>query len=142
MEILGFDYPDDAWFLLEEDVWCRPAEDGSLVVGVTAFGIHLAGDFYMCRPKAAGTELAQGEPVAVAELSKSVVAIRSPVSGRVVEANPLLAEAPELVHREPYGRGWLARIAPSRWERDRARLAHGEALRAAAVARMRAADAG
>ena len=141
MEILGFEYPDDAYFLLEEDMWCRPGEDGALTVGVTAFGIHLSDDFYMCRPKRAGTGLAQGDPVAVAELSKSVVAIRSPVSGRIVEANALLADAPELVHREPYGRGWLVRIAPSRWDEDRGRLAHGASLREAAIARMRAADA-
>src|SRR5690554_2004264 len=142
MEILGFEYPDDAYFLLEEDVWCRPGEDGAMTVGVTAFGIHLSGDVYMCRPKPAGTQVAQGGPVALAELSKSVVAIRSPLTGRVVEANPLLADRPELVHREPYGRGWLVRIAPGRWHGDLARLAHGDSLRARATARMRAADAG
>lgn len=137
MDILGFEYPGDAYFLLEEDMWCRPCADGHMEVGVTAFGIHLSGDFYMCRPKPVGTELAQGQAVAVAELSKSVVAIRSPVSGRVAEVNPLLADKPELVHREPYGRGWLVRIEPTRWHEDLARLAHGESLVAAATARMR-----
>ena len=137
MEILGFEYPDDAHFLLEEDIWCRPRADGRVEVGVTAFGIHLSGDVYMCRPKPVGTELAQGQSVAVAELSKAVVAIRTPVSGLVAEVNPLLADAPGLVHREPYGRGWLVRIEPTRWHEDQARLAHGESLVAAATARMR-----
>lgn len=140
MDILGFDYPDDAYFFLEEDMWCRPLADGRMEVGVTAFGIHLSGDFYMCRPKPAGTDVAQGQPIAVAELSKSVVAIRTPVSGRVVAANPLLEDTPELVHREPYARGWIVRIAPARWDEDLARLAHGESLAAAAIARMRLED--
>lgn len=140
MDILGFDHPDDAYFFLEQDVWCRPLADGSMEVGVTSFGIHLSGDFYMCRPKPPGTELSQGQTVAVAELSKSVVAIRTPVSGRVVEANPLLEDTPELVHREPYGRGWLVRIAPTRWDEDLARLVHGDALVAAATVRMRLED--
>lgn len=137
MDILGFAYPDDAYFFLERDMWCRPCADGCVEIGVTAFGIHLSGDFYMCRPKPVGTVLAQGETVAVAELSKTVVAIKTPVSGRVVEVNALLADTPELVHRDPYGRGWLVRIAPARWSEDLVRLAHGESLAAAATARMR-----
>lgn len=137
MDILGFDYPDAAYFYLLHDMWCRPCGDGRMEVGVTAFGIHLSGDFYMCRPKPVGTLLGQGETLAVAELSKSVVAIKSPVSGEVVERNPLLEDAPELVHQDPYGRGWLVRIAPSRWQADLAQLAHGDALPAAAQARMR-----
>ncbi len=140
MDILGFEYPDDAWFFLEQDMWCRARADGSMEVGITAFGIHLSGDVYMCRPKPAGTELVQGQTLAVAELSKAVVAIRSPVTGRVIEVNPLLEDTPELVHREPYARGWIARIAPARWAEDLARLAHGESLAAAATARMRPED--
>lgn len=137
MDILGFDYPDARWYDLREDLWCRPCDDGRMEVGVTAFGIHLSGDFYMCRPKPLGTVLQQGETLAVAELSKSVVAIRSPVSGEVMERNPLLEDTPEVIHQDPYGRGWLVRIAPSRWGDDQARLAHGDALLHAAQARMR-----
>lgn len=137
MDVLGFAYPDDAYFYLAHDMWCRPCADGSIEVGITAFGIHLCGDFYMCRPKPAGTVLVQGETVAVAELSKSVVSIKTPVSGRVVEVNPLLADTPEFVHLEPYGRGWLVRISPGRWEEDLARLANGKSLGFWATARMR-----
>lgn len=137
MNILGFEYPDDAYFYLPQDMWCRACSDGRVEVGVTTFGIHLSGDFYMCRPKSAGTVLAQGETLAVAELSKSVVAIKSPLSGEVVERNPLLEETPEVIHQDPYGRGWLVRIAPSRWDADLAQLAHGSTLEAAAQARMR-----
>lgn len=137
MDIRGFAYPDDAWFFLAHDMWCRPHEGGCMEVGITAFGVHLSGDFYMCRPKPVGTVLRQGETVAVAELSKAVVSIKSPLSGRVVQVNPLLAETPELVHRDPYGRGWLVRIAPERWTEDLANLAHGESLALDATARMR-----
>ena len=137
MHILGFDYPDAAYFYLPHDMWCRPCGDGRVEVGVSAFGIHLSGDFYMCRPRPPGTVLAQGQTLAVVELSKSVVAIKTPVSGEVVECNPLLEDSPEIVHQDPYGRGWLVRIAASRWPEDLAQLAHGQALPDAAMARMR-----
>ena len=137
MDILGFAYPDDAYFLLEEDMWCRPCDDGGVEVGITSFGIHLAGDFYMCRVKSPGTRLAQGDTLAVAELSKSVVAIKTPLAGRILALNPLLDDTPEVVHRDCYGRGWLARLAPAHWEQDLGRLAFGAGLAAAATARMR-----
>lgn len=137
MKILGFDYPDELYYWLERDMWCRRLDDGRVQVGVSAFGIHISGDFFMCRPKPVGTELEQGQTVAVAELSKSVVAIKSPVSGIVCEVNPLLEDKPELVHRDPYGQGWLVCIQPSRWADDVLNLSFGPALAAAASRRMR-----
>jgi glycine cleavage system H protein len=136
MRILDFDYPDDCFYFLERDMWCRAMEDGRMQVGVTSFGIHLSGDFYMCRPKPPGTVVAQAETLGVAELSKSIVAIKTPVSGTVVQVNPLLEETPEVIHQQPYGRGWLAVIEPSQWHTDLARLAHGAPLEAAAIQRM------
>ncbi|WP_411886590.1 glycine cleavage system protein H [Polaromonas sp. YR568] len=137
MQILGFDYPDECFYLLERDMWCRPLADGRLQVGVTSFGIHLSGDFFMCRPKPVGTTTGQGETLAVAELSKSVVAIKTPVSGAISEINPLLEDTPEIIHQDPYGQGWLVTITPNRWEQDLPQLAHGPQLEAAATARMR-----
>lgn len=137
MQILGFDYPDEGFYLLERDMWCRPLADGRLQVGVTSFGIHLSGDFFMCRPKPVGTTVEQGQTLGVAELSKSVVTVKTPVSGTISEINPLLDDTPEIIHQDPYGRGWLVAITPSRWAQDLPQLAHGSDLQAAATARMR-----
>jgi glycine cleavage system H protein len=136
MLILGFEYPEDCFYMLEHDMWCKPQASGRVLVGVTAFGIHLSGDFYMCRPKPSGTPLLQGQTLALAELSKSVVSIKSPASGTVVEVNPLLEATPEIVHQDPYGRGWLALMAPDCWHENLALLAHGAALRDKALQRM------
>ena len=137
MQILGFDYPDEGSYLLERDMWCRPLPDGRLQVGVTTFGIHLSGDFFMCRPKPVGTLVEQGQTLGVAELSKSVVTIKTPVSGTISEINPLLDDTPEIIHQDPYGRGWLVAITPGRWAQDLPQLAHGPGLESAATARMR-----
>jgi len=137
MKILGFDYPDELYYWLERDMWCRQLGDGRVQVGVSAFGIHISGDFYMCRPKPVGTVLEQGQTLAVAELSKSVVAIKTPVSGVVCEVNPLLEDTPELVHRDPYGQGWLVCLEPQRWDEDLQQLSVGAGLEAAATRRMR-----
>ncbi len=137
MRILGFEYPESLYYWLERDMWCRQLDNGQMQVGVTAFGVHISGEFFMCRPKSPGTSLTQGDTVAVAELNKSVVTIKTPVSGVVREVNPRLAETPELIQHEPYGHGWLVCIEPLSWERDLLALSHGSALREAAARRMR-----
>lgn len=137
MRILGFEYPEHRFYLLEHDMWCKELDDGRMQVGVSAFGVYLSGDFFMCRPKPAGTVVEQGRTLGVVELSKAIVTVKTPVSGTIAEVNPLLADTPELIHQDPYGRGWLATIAPNRWLQDLRQLAHGAALEAAARARMR-----
>ena len=137
MNILGFEYPDELYYWLERDLWCQRLESGLVRVGITTFGVHISGDFYMARPKAVGAVLAQGQTLAVVELSKSVIAIKTPISGAVRAVNPLLEDTPEVIHQDPYGRGWLVEIEPTQWEVDLQALQHGAALPAAAERRMR-----
>lgn len=129
MLIKGFDFPDELCFHADHQVWARLEEGGAVArVGITALGIHLAGgEIYMARPKMVGAVVAQGGSVAVVELAKSIVSVKSPVSGTVVEVNARLGATPELVHRDPYGEGWLARLSLSGFEADRAALVQGEA---------------
>jgi glycine cleavage system H lipoate-binding protein len=51
-------------------VWVEPLADGSMRVGVTALGVKLSGEFFMCRPKPVGQVLERGRSMAVAELAK------------------------------------------------------------------------
>jgi len=44
MQILGYDYPDDCYFDLENDMWCRDVGDGRMQVGVSAFGVKISGN--------------------------------------------------------------------------------------------------
>jgi glycine cleavage system H protein len=131
MDVGGFDFPDALFYLPLEQVWARVDADGTATVGITALGIHLAGEIYMCRPKGLGFAVEQSRSVAVVELAKSIVSVKSPVSGDVVEVNARLAQQPELVHTDPYGAGWLARLKLTRWDGDQAALVHGDTVPAA-----------
>jgi glycine cleavage system H protein len=137
MKLLGFDYPADRWYCLERDLWVLPMPPTGLRVGITAFGVHISGSFFMCRPKPAGTELHRGDTLAVLELNKSVVTIKSPVSGVVRAVNPALADHPELIEQSPHDQGWLVELCPTDWAHDQTRLHHGPGLAQAALTRMR-----
>ena len=83
---------------------------------------------YRCRAKRVGTKLAQGETVAVVALFTSIVAVKTPGSATVVQVNEALEDRPELVHRDPYGAGWIARRRLSDLARDMAELVTGNAV--------------
>lgn len=121
-------FPDDLYYLVEHDVWARPHGDGTATVGITALGIKLSGEIHMCRAKPVGSEIAQGRAMAVVELAKAIVSVKSAVTGTVVEVNTRLGPAPELVHVDPYGEGWIARLALADFDTDRAALVHGDAV--------------
>lgn len=121
----------DLHYLVEHQVWARLHEDGTATVGITQLGIRLSGEVYMCRAKRVGTALAQGDTVAVVELSKAIVAVKSPVSGTIIEVNDALDDQPEWVHREPYGAGWIARLQLTDFAADQTALLQGDAAASA-----------
>ena len=127
MLISDHEFPDDLHYLVEHQTWARLHGDGTATVGITRMGIKLAGEIYMCRPKSVGSEVEAGRSIAVVELAKSIVSVKSPVSGIVLEVNAALEEQPELVHRDCYGAGWLARVRVT----ASPVLAHGDNLAAA-----------
>ena len=137
MKVLGFDYPDELYYWLERDMWARVCENGCVQVGITAFGVRISGSFFMCRPKPVGTEVTQGQTIALVELNKSVVTVKTPISGVVRAINPTLAEHPETIEHSPYDQGWLVEVEPTQWNHDLAQLHHGADLAFAATTRMR-----
>ena len=126
--------PSDLYYDIENQVWARLENDGSATVGITQLGIQLSGEIYMCRAKRVGTEVDQGATVAVVELAKAIVAVKSPVAGTVAAYNQAVRDKPALVHRDPYGAGWIARLTLKDFAADQAQLVHG----AAALTAMRA----
>jgi glycine cleavage system H protein len=131
MLISGHDFPDDLWYSVEHQVWAR-VEGEVATVGITALGVMLAGgEIYMARPKTVGSAVECGRSIAVVELGKAIVSVKSPLSGVVVAVNEALAARPELVHLDPFGAGWLARLRGADFAAEQALLVHGEAVRAA-----------
>ena len=93
---------DHEWLRLE-------GNDG--VVGITHFAQDALGDVVFVELPAVGTVVTRGQAFGVVESNKSVSDLFAPVSGRVLAVNQVLRDEPELVNQEPYGDGWMIRIA-------------------------------
>ncbi|WP_066254154.1 glycine cleavage system protein H [Hydrogenophaga flava] len=129
--------PADHLYLIEHQVWARVDADGLVTQGITALGVRLSGEVYMCRPKGVGVVVEQGKSMGVVELAKSIVSVKSPLGGEVVAVNPRLRDEPELVHRDPYGAGWLLRLRPSNLASETEALVTGDAIAPAMAAHAR-----
>ena len=110
----------------DEGVWAEE-EDGRVRIGLSDFVQQRSGDVAFAEVKPVGTELNFNDEVAVIETIKVDITFTSPVSGTVVEVNPAMDVAPEVINQEPYGEGWLAVIMPSDWAADHSRLLDAQA---------------
>jgi glycine cleavage system H protein len=95
--------------------WARSAPaSGELTVGITAFAVEQLGDITLVNLDVkAGDPVTAGKPFGTIESVKTLSDLLAPVSGRVVRVNADLANKPELVNEDCYGKAWMIAIAPS-----------------------------
>ncbi len=111
-------YPDELLYHPEHD-WARIDADGpdlahpEATLGITWYAQDALGEVVFFEAPAVGTLLVQGAPYAEVESVKAVSDVLAPLSGEIVAVNDALAENPQLINEDPYGEGWLVRIAPS-----------------------------
>ena len=93
--------------------WARPGA-GELVVGITAFAVEQLGDITLVNLDVKpGDQLTAGKPFGTIESVKTLSDLYAPVSGKVLRVNAELANKPELVNEDCYGKAWMIAIAPS-----------------------------
>ena len=95
----------------KEHEWIR-VEGDIAFVGITDFAQGELGDIVFLEIETGGESLEIEEIFGTIEAVKTVSDLFMPVSGEVVEINPLLEDHPELVNSDPYGKGWLIKITP------------------------------
>ncbi|MCW1427929.1 glycine cleavage system protein GcvH [Novosphingobium sp. JCM 18896] len=79
-------------------------------VGITDYAQGQLGDITFVELPAVGQAVKKGESVSVVDSVKAASDVYTPVSGEVTDANPALADAPELVNADAETGGWLFRI--------------------------------
>lgn len=108
-----------------EGVWAM-AEGNGVRIGLSDFLQQRSGDVAFAEVKSEGTKVAVGDEIGAIETIKVNIALTSPVSGRIVEVNPALQSAPEIINQDPYGQGWLVVIEADDWEAERGKLLDAE----------------
>ncbi|MCJ7446703.1 MAG: glycine cleavage system protein GcvH [Bacteroidales bacterium] len=79
-------------------------------VGITDFAQGELGDIVFVEIETAGETLKKEEVFGTIEAVKTVSDMFMPVGGEVLEVNPALEESPDVVNKDPYGKGWMVKI--------------------------------
>ena len=92
---------DHEWIKLEGDI---------ATVGITDYAQRELGDIVYVEVESIGKPLESGTVFGTVEAVKTVSDLFLPVSGTVTELNAGLANSPELVNNDPYGKGWMVKM--------------------------------
>jgi glycine cleavage system H protein len=101
-------YPEGLLYHPEHD-WAR-VEGAEATFGITWYAQDSLGEVVFFDPPELGAKLTKDSSYAEIESVKAVSDVFAPLSGEVVEANPALADSPEVVNDDPYEKGWLVRV--------------------------------
>ena len=102
-------YPDDRRYSREHE-WVR-VEGSTAVIGITSFAASELGDIVYIELPEVGARLSQFSSFGVVESVKAVSDLFAPASGQVTETNGELRASPELLNTDPFGGGWIAKVA-------------------------------
>jgi len=89
--------------------WLRIEGDKGYV-GITDFAQGELGDIVFIEIETVGEVLKKEEVFGTIEAVKTVSDLFMPVGGEVLEVNPALEDSPEVVNKDPYGKGWMVTV--------------------------------
>lgn len=87
--------------------WIKLEKENTARVGITDHAQALLGDIVFVELPALKKQAKKGEEICVLESVKAAADVYAPLSGEIIEINPALSDAPELINSDSYGEGWL-----------------------------------
>ena len=92
---------DHEWISLEGNI---------AKVGITDFAQHELGDIVFVDIDSIGKDLNAEEVFGTVKAVKTVSDLFLPLTGKILELNPMLDKNPDLVNSDPYGDGWMVKV--------------------------------
>ena len=102
-------FPEDLKYTKDHE-WIR-VEGETAYVGITDFAQSELGEIVFVENEKEGETIKAGEVFGSIEAVKTVSDLLMPVTGEILEVNAALEDKPELVNNDPYGEGWMIKIA-------------------------------
>jgi glycine cleavage system H protein len=127
------DTKDDRKYTKDHE-WAMSDKD-EIVVGITAFAVDQLGDVTLVgldvKP---GDAVTLGKSFGTIESVKTLSDLFAPVTGVITRLNAELESKPELVNEDPWGKGWMIAIRPSKFDEEKATLLDAAGYKAHLVA--------
>ena len=85
-------------------------QGNTATIGITDFAQSELGDIVFIDISTVGQEIKEHEIFGSVEAVKTVSDLYMPLTGKVLEVNPILDKNPEKVNEDPYGDGWMIKV--------------------------------
>ncbi len=136
--VRGCNMPDDLLYDVDNHIWFRELDDGTVKIGMTTVATAMAGQLVAFTPKKVGRAVQAGKSCATVESGKWVGPAKSAAAGEIVAVNDALVEKPAIANEDPYGAGWLIVLKPEDWAAVKQTLTPGAQVAPRYEAKMQA----
>ena len=101
--------PSDLKYTKDHE-WVK-IEGNTATVGITSFAQGELGDIVYVDVDTLDDSVEKDEVFGSVEAVKTVSDLFMPLTGEVIEFNEGLEDEPEIVNKDPYGKGWMIKMA-------------------------------
>ena len=102
-------FPSDLKYT-RNDEWVR-VEGDTATTGISNYAQEALSDIVYVELPAVGDSFKQGEMYSSVESVKAAAEVYLPAGGTITAVNEALASTPEVINKDPYGAGWIARFS-------------------------------
>lgn len=108
--------PEDLKYTKDHE-WVRIDSEGVAEIGITEYAQGELGDIiYVGIEYSINGDVAKSEEIGTIEAVKTVAQLYSPITGKIQDINIDINDNPSDVNTDPYGKGWLVKITPTKPE--------------------------
>lgn len=97
----------------QEHEWVLVEGGDTGIIGISDFAQTELGDVVYVEAPELGEKISKDDPFGAVESVKAVSDLYAPISGTVTEVNDTLPDMPDLINEDPYGEGWIIKVAMS-----------------------------
>jgi len=102
-------------YYFKNHTWAYLEKSGVAKVGLDDLLLHITGEVNIRQLKNPGETISKGELLAEVDQSGKSLQVFSPISGTILNSNPVINENHVILNEDPYGKGWIYDIKPTNW---------------------------
>ena len=107
-----YEVPEELYYH-KEHLWTR-IEDGKARIGMTDFALKKLREIVWLELPSVGDNITQNESFGTMESVKATQDLVAPISGTIDQVNEMLTSKPGLLNEDPYGKGWILVVNPTK----------------------------
>jgi glycine cleavage system H protein len=109
-ELEELNLPEDLRYA-EDHEWVK-SENDRIRIGISDYAQDQLGDIVFVELPRPGDSFERGAQFGTVESVKTVAELYIPMGGEILAVNKALEDSPELVNKDPYGKGWMIEVKP------------------------------